>query len=87
MRDNIATVDSGGLGGASEENPTSAAGPSTRFRVREAAALVGVSDDTLRRWIDRGEVAGLRDDSGRLTVDGVALAAPWGWYGETKVRR
>ncbi len=45
------------------------------FRIREAAALLGVSDDTLRRWIDGGRIAANTDASGRMVVDGPALAA------------
>lgn len=47
------------------------------LRIAEAAAHLGVSDDTLRRWIDRGTLTAHRDDAGRLCVDGheVALAA------------
>ena len=44
------------------------------FRVSEAAALLGVSDDTVRRNIDAGKLPSRRDDSNRLVVDGVALA-------------
>jgi molybdopterin-binding protein len=44
------------------------------FRVKEAAALLGVSDDTLRRWADGGRIQTSTDASGRLVVDGVALA-------------
>jgi molybdopterin-binding protein len=44
------------------------------FRVSEAAALLGVSDDTVRRNIDAGKLPSKRDDSNRLVVDGVALA-------------
>ncbi len=44
------------------------------FRIREAANLLGVSDDTLRRWADGGRIEATTDASGRLTVDGVALA-------------
>jgi molybdopterin-binding protein len=44
------------------------------YRVREAAALLGVSDDTLRRWIDGGRVDVQPDGSGRQVVDGAALA-------------
>lgn len=47
--------------------------PTTSFRVHAAAMLIGVSDDTLRRWIDRGELAAGRDDAGRLVIDGLAL--------------
>lgn len=47
----------------------------TRFRISQAAALLGVSDDTVRRWIDSGSLASGTDDSGRMVVDGVELAA------------
>ena len=44
------------------------------YRVREAAQLLGVSDDTLRRWADSGRLPTLKDTSGRVVVDGAALA-------------
>jgi molybdopterin-binding protein len=44
------------------------------FRIREAADLLGVSDDTLRRWADAGRIDTSTDDAGRQIVDGVALA-------------
>jgi molybdopterin-binding protein len=44
------------------------------FRIREAASLLGVSDDTLRRWADGGRVETTTDASGRRAVDGAALA-------------
>jgi molybdopterin-binding protein len=44
------------------------------FRIKEAASLLGVSTDTLRRWADRGRIETFTDASGRLAVDGVALA-------------
>ena len=44
------------------------------FRIKEAAGLLGVSDDTLRRWADDGRVETITDAAGRLAVDGVALA-------------
>jgi molybdopterin-binding protein len=44
------------------------------FRIKEAAGLIGVSDDTLRRWADGGRIETTTDASGRLAVDGVALA-------------
>jgi molybdopterin-binding protein len=40
----------------------------------EAAGLLGVSDDTLRRWADAGRIATTTDAAGRRAVDGVALA-------------
>jgi molybdopterin-binding protein len=44
------------------------------FRIKEAADLIGVSDDTLRRWADGGRIETTTDASGRLAVDGVELA-------------
>ena len=44
------------------------------FRIREAADLLGVSDDTLRRWADGGRVATTTDGSGRLSIEGAVLA-------------
>ena len=45
------------------------------YRVRDAAALLGVSDDTVRRWIDAGELPQRHDAAGRIVVDGEHLAA------------
>jgi molybdopterin-binding protein len=47
----------------------------TWFTVREASTLLGVSDDTLRRWADQGRIPLTRADGGRTLVDGAALAA------------
>ena len=44
------------------------------YRIKEAASLLGVSPDTLRRWADGGRIETTTDSSGRLAVDGVALA-------------
>lgn len=44
------------------------------YRLRDAAALLGVSDDTLRRWIDAGRLPADSDSSGRAVVDGAELA-------------
>lgn len=44
------------------------------FRISEAAELLSVSDDTLRRWIDAGRLPATTDDAGRRVVDGVDLA-------------
>ena len=45
------------------------------YRVSEAAVLLGVSDDTVRRWIDGGQLTASRDAAGRKVVDGVQLAS------------
>jgi molybdopterin-binding protein len=44
------------------------------YRLREAADLLGVSDDTVRRWADSGRLATSTDGGGRRVVDGVVLA-------------
>jgi molybdopterin-binding protein len=44
------------------------------FRIKEAASLLGVSTDTLRRWADGGRIETTTDAAGRLAVDGVELA-------------
>jgi molybdopterin-binding protein len=44
------------------------------IRVSEAARFLGVSDDTVRRWIENGSLAPVKDDAGRLAVDGLELA-------------
>ena len=43
--------------------------PVTRFRIRQAANLLGVSDDTVRRWADTGRLATVTDESGRRAVE------------------
>jgi predicted site-specific integrase-resolvase len=44
------------------------------FRIKQAAGLLGISTDTLRRWADGGRVETTTDASGRMAVDGAALA-------------
>jgi molybdopterin-binding protein len=44
------------------------------FRIRQAAELLGVSDDTVRRWADSGRLATVTDGSGRRAVEGAVLA-------------
>jgi molybdopterin-binding protein len=46
----------------------------TVLRIKDAADLLGVSDDTVRRWIDHGDLTEHKDDSGRKVVDGAELA-------------
>ncbi len=47
----------------------------TLIRVSEAARFLGVSDDTVRRWLDNGTLQGQKDRQGRLVIDGIELAA------------
>lgn len=44
------------------------------IRVSQAATLLGVSDDTVRRWVDQGRLTASPDDSGRLGIEGAQLA-------------
>jgi len=44
------------------------------YSVAEAARLLDVSDDTVRRWIDAGKITAGVDGSGRRAVDGAELA-------------
>ena len=44
------------------------------YRIAEAAELLGVSDDTLRRWVEAGRVASTKEE-GRTVVPGSDLAA------------
>ena len=46
-----------------------------QFRLSEAARLLGVSDDTVRRWVDAGLIPAGTDASGRKVVEGADLAA------------
>lgn len=47
----------------------------TQIRISDAARFLGVSDDTVRRWLDAGTLTKHKDASGRATVDGAELAA------------
>lgn len=46
-----------------------------QMRISVAASLLGVSDDTLRRWVEAGRLSSSLDEQGRRVVDGAALAA------------
>jgi len=46
----------------------------TVFRIGEAAGLLGVSTDTVRRWVDAGRLTAGRDEHGHWVIDGVELA-------------
>jgi molybdopterin-binding protein len=47
------------------------------MRIRQAAELLGVSDDTVRRWIDNGTLQASQDQSGRKVIAGHVLAEFW----------
>jgi molybdopterin-binding protein len=44
------------------------------MRIREAARYLGVSDDTVRRWVENGTLQATTDASGRKVVDGYEVA-------------
>lgn len=46
----------------------------TLLRVADAALFLGVSDDTVRRWIEQGTLTRHHNASGHTVVDGVQLA-------------
>ena len=46
----------------------------TQLRISEVAALLGVSDDTVRRWAEQGRLRATTDESGRKAVDGAEVA-------------
>ncbi|MGI8458118.1 MAG: TOBE domain-containing protein [Propionibacteriaceae bacterium] len=45
-----------------------------KIRIKDAAAFLSVSDDTVRRWIDAGMLPVETDEHHRKVVDGLALA-------------
>ena len=44
------------------------------LRISEAAELLGVSDDTVRRWAEQGRLTTVTADNGRQAVEGAELA-------------
>ncbi len=44
------------------------------LRIAEAASYLGVSDDTLRRWIESGRITATTDAAGRQVVHSADLA-------------
>lgn len=45
-----------------------------RYRLGEAATVLGVSVDSLRRWVDSGKVSATRTAGGQRVIDGPDLA-------------
>jgi molybdopterin-binding protein len=45
------------------------------YRIGEAAAVLGVSPDTVHRWADAGRLAAVRGTHGHRLIDGEDLAA------------
>jgi molybdopterin-binding protein len=45
------------------------------YRIGEAGTLLGVSPDTVRRWIDAGRLPATRDAHGHRVIPGTDLAA------------
>ena len=45
-----------------------------QLRISESALLLGVSDDTVRRWADQGRLTLIKAGNGRSAVDGAELA-------------
>jgi molybdopterin-binding protein len=46
-----------------------------QIRITDAARFLGISDDTLRRWVSTGRITAEDDETGRRCVDGAELAA------------
>nr|MCW2727541.1 MerR family transcriptional regulator [Aeromicrobium sp.] len=47
----------------------------SHVRISDAARFLGVSDDTVRRWVGSGTLASTTDASGRMAIEGRELAA------------
>ncbi|MCF7552886.1 molybdopterin-binding protein [Pseudonocardia sp. WMMC193] len=45
-----------------------------QFRIAEAARLLGISDDTVRRWVEAGTLPAETDAAHRKVIDGAVLA-------------
>ncbi|BDM68986.1 MerR family transcriptional regulator [Streptomyces nigrescens] len=45
------------------------------YSIGQAAELLGVSSETVRRWADGGQLGMRRDGGGNRVIDGVSLAA------------
>jgi molybdopterin-binding protein len=47
----------------------------SHVRISDAAQFLGVSDDTVRRWVANGSLTSVTDASGRMAIEGRELAA------------
>lgn len=47
----------------------------SQIRISDAAKFLGVSDDTVRRWIAAGSLDAVTDASGRKAIEGSVLAS------------
>ena len=45
------------------------------YRISQAAALLGVSADTVRRWVDQGRLVAVASPEGKRVIEGPILAA------------
>jgi molybdopterin-binding protein len=57
----------------------------TQFRITEAAELLDVSTDTVRRWADSGKLVAHREANGYRIIEGADLAAFLSVNGRTDV--
>lgn len=57
------------------------------YRLRRAASLLGVSDDTVRRWAEAGRLPTALDAEGHRVVEGTDLAALAGSLGSAPDER
>jgi len=46
----------------------------SHVRISDAARFLGVSDDTVRRWVSAGSLTSVTDGAGRMAIEGRELA-------------
>ena len=46
----------------------------SHVRISDAARFLGVSDDTVRRWVSAGSLTSVTDEAGRMAIEGRELA-------------